>query len=189
MILPMTFFLAAIAIAIGLAWWWISRVPVTPPRVAMMALRIAFPGGIRLGDPERAVAGLAQPDEIVIPFDQATLAIVFPLTVAASVPVNAGISWGFTRAELVRAICEEYANIYEIEEATAATKPVPREERAGRPERNRTDGVYGIWGHDLEDLVLTALRWTRGPDGVVAVELHVEAQPQPEGSGAPTPAA
>src|SRR5512144_2571050 len=97
------------------------------------------------------------------------------------------MSWGFTRGELVRAICEEYANVYETEEATALLKPVPREERADRPERNRTDGVYGIWGHDLDELVLTSLRWTRGTDGVVAIELHVEAQPR--GSGSPTPAA
>jgi hypothetical protein len=187
MILPMTFFLAFIAIAIALAWWWISRVAVTPPQVAMMALRIAFPGGIRLGDPERALAGLAKPDEIVIPFERANLLIAYPLTVPATVPIHASLSWGFTRGELVRTICEEYANVYETEEATALLKPVPREERTERPERNRTDGVYGIWGHDLDELVLTSLRWTRGTDGVVAIELHVEAQPR--GSGSPTPAA
>ena len=175
MILPITFFLAFIAIAVGLAWWWVSRVPVTPPQVAMMALRIAFPGGIRLGDPGRALVGLAKPDEIVIPFDRATLLIVYPLTVPATVPIHAGISWGFTRGELVRAICEEYANVYEAEEATAATRTVPREERTARPERNRTDGVYGIWGHDLADLRLTAVRWTRLPQGTVEIELHVEA--------------
>jgi hypothetical protein len=189
MILPMTFFLTFIAVAIALTWWWISRVPVTPPQVAMMALRIAFPGGIRLADPDRAVAGLAKPDEIVIPFDHANLIIVYPLTVPATVPINAGISWGFTRGELVRAICEEYANVYEAEEATAATKTVPREERTARPERNRTDGVYGIWGYDLDELVLTSLRWTRETDGVVTIELHVEPQAQPRGTGSPSPAA
>ena len=188
MIVPMTFFVAFMALALALAWWWIARVPVTPPQVAMMSLRIAFPGGVRLAEPERAVAGLAKPDEIVIPFDRASLLIVYPLTVPATVPIHAALSWGFTRGELVRAICEEYANVYEAEEATAATKTVPREERAERPERNRTDGVYGIWGHDLDELVLTALRWTRAADGVVAIELHVEAQPQPEGRGTSLPA-
>lgn len=187
MILPMTFFFAFIALAIAIAWWWISRVPVTPPQVAMMALRIAFPGGVRLDDPARAVAGLAKPDEIVIPFAHANLQIVYPLTVAATVPITADIPYGFTRGELVRTICEEYANIYEAEEATAATKPVPREERTDRPERNRTDGVYGLWGYDLDDLVLTSLRWTRGIDNTITIELHVEAQPR--STGAPTPAA
>jgi hypothetical protein len=187
MILPMTFFLAFIAVAIALAWWWISRIPVTPPQVAMMALRVAFPGGIRLADPERALVGLPKLDEIVIPFDRANLVIAYPLTVPATIPLHAAMAWGFTRGELVRAICEEYANVYETEEATALLKPVPREERADRPERNRTDGVYGIWGHDLDELVLASLRWTRGTDGIVTIELHVEAQPR--GSGSPTPAA
>lgn len=187
MIIPVTFFLAFIAVAIGIVWWWISRVAVSPSPVAMMAQRIAFPGGIRLAEPARGVAGLAQPDEIVIPFERASLVISFPLTVAATVPIQAASSWGFTRGELVREICEEYANAYETEEATAATKPVPREERA-RPERNRTDGVYGIWGHDLEDLVLSALRWTRAADGAITVELQVESQPvapPPREPGAP----
>ena len=183
----MTFFLAAIALAIGLAWWWISRIPVTPPQVAMMTLRIPFPGGIRLDDPDRAVLALARPDEIAIPFDRANLLVAYPLTVPATVPIHAAIPWGFTRAELVRTICEEYANVYEVEEATAATKTVPREERIARPERNRTDGVYGIWGHDLDELVLTAVHWTRATDGAITIELHVEAQPR--GAGAPSPAA
>jgi len=183
----MSFFLAFIALAIALAWWWIARVPVTPPQVAMMAQRIPFPGGIRLEDPERAVLGLARPDEIAIPVERADLIVAYPLTVPATVPIQAAMPWGFTRGELVRAICEEYANVYETEEATAATKAVPREERTARPERNRTDGIYGIWGHDLDELVLTALHWTRGTDGVVAIELHVEARPR--GAGSPTPAA
>lgn len=188
MILPMTFFLAFIGAAIALVWWWISRIAVTPPQVAVLPMRIAFPGGIRLADPERALAGLARLDEIVIPFERASLVIAYPLTVPATVPLQAAIPWGFTRGELVRAICEEYANVYEAEEATAAAvPPVPREERAGRPERNRTDGVYGIWGHDLDELVLTSLRWTRAASGEVSIELHVEAQPR--GGGAPQPAA
>jgi hypothetical protein len=187
MILPMTFALAALALAVALAWWWIARVPVTPPQVTPMALRIPFPGGIRLADPDRAVLALARPDEIAIPFEYANLIIVYPLTVPATVPIQAAITHGFTRGDLVRTICEEYANIYEAEEATAATKTVPPEDRTARPERNRTDGVYGIWGHDLDELVLTALRWTRGTDGTVTIELHVEAQPR--GTGLPSPVA
>lgn len=187
MILPMTFFLAFIAAAIALVWWWISRVAVTPPQVAMLPTRLAFPGGIRIVEPERALVGLARLDEIVIPFDRASLVIAYPLTVPATIPLQAAIPWGFTRGELVRAICEEYANVYEAEEATAATPPVPREERAGRAERNRTDGVYGIWGHDLDELVLTSLRWARASGGEVVIELHVEVQ-APAGRS-PQPAA
>jgi hypothetical protein len=185
MIVPVSFFLVLITLAIAATWWWIARVPVTPPLAPMLALRIAFPGGVRLADPELAVAGLARPDEIVIPFERAELRISYPLTVPASVPLEATLRWGFTRGELVRSICEEYANVYEAEEGTAATPTVPIADRT-RSERNRTDGAYGIWGYDLDALVLTAVRWTRGSDGGVVIEPYVEAHPR--AAGAPPPA-
>jgi hypothetical protein len=167
-------YLALVAVAIAIAWWWISRLRVTPAPVAMMAQRIAFPGGLRLADPDRTLALLKNPEEIVIPFEHAILVVDYPLSTPASVPITAAFPVGFTRAELIKVVCEEYANIYEAEEATASTKTVPPEERGAVANRNRTDGAYGIWGHDLRDLVLTGARWTRMPDGTVTIELHVE---------------
>jgi len=166
----------AVAIVVAVVWWWLSRVRVTPAPapVAMMPQRIAFPGGIRVHEPERAIALLDQPDEIVIPFEHAVLIIDYPLSTPASMPVAAPIPLGFTRAALIKAICEEYAHVYDAEEGTAATKTIPVEERGAMRSRNRTDGAYGIWGHDLQDLVLTAARWTRQADGTVQIELHVE---------------
>ena len=76
--------------------------------------------------------------------------------------------------ELMLAAPRDAAHIYDAEEGTAATKTIPIEERGAMRGRNRTDGAYGIWGHDLQDLVVTAARWTRQPDGMVRIELHVE---------------
>jgi len=177
MVLPVPYLtLIAVVIAVGVLWWWVSRVRVTaPPRpVAMMAQRIAFPGGIHLHDPDRAIAALVQPDEIVIPFAQAILMIDYPLSTPTSMAIEAPNALGFTRAALVKTICDEYAHVYDAEEGTAATKTIPLEERGAMRNRNRTDGAYGIWGHDLQDLVLTAARWTREADGTVRIELHVE---------------
>jgi hypothetical protein len=176
-ILPIPY-LALIVVALGIAvlWGWLSRTPVTAPAapIPMIPQRIAFPGGIRLRDPERSLALLDKPDEIVIPFDHAVLVIDYPLTTPASVAIEAPLPLGFTRSALAKAICDEYAHIYEAEEGTAATKTIPIEERGAMRGRNRTDGAYGIWGHDLQDLVVTAARWTRQPDGTVRIELHVE---------------
>ncbi|MBA3820919.1 MAG: hypothetical protein H0X17_18680 [Deltaproteobacteria bacterium] len=166
-------FLALMAIAVAVAWWWISRIRVSPAPVAMMPTRIAFPGGLRVADRQQAIGLLEKPDEIVIPFEHAVLNIDFPLTHPAKVAITAPLAQGFTRRELVTAICEEYENVYEAEEGTAHTKPVPPAERGELQQRNRTDGVYGIWGHDLEELVLTAVRWTRLPDGTVSIDLHI----------------
>jgi hypothetical protein len=176
-VLPLPYLtVLAVILGVGALWWWLSRRPVTPPPapVAMMIQRIAFPGGIPLRDPTHALAVLDKPDDIVIPFPHAVLVIDFPLTTPASVPIEAPLPIGFTRAALVKAICDEYSHIYDAEEGTAATKTIPVEERGPMRGRNRTDGAYGIWGHDLQDLVVTAARWTRQSDGTVQIELHVE---------------
>jgi hypothetical protein len=176
-ILPVPY-LALIAVVLGIVvlWWWLSRTPVTAPPAAvpMLPQRIAFPGGLRLRDPRRSLVALDKPDEIVIPFSQAVLVIDYPLTTPASVPIEAPLALGFTRAALAKAICDEYGHIYDAEEGTAATKTIPIEERGPMRGRNRTDGAYGIWGHDLQDLVVTAARWIREADGTVRIELHVE---------------
>ncbi len=177
MILPLPY-LTLIIVLLGVAvfWWWLSRTPVTAPPspIPMIPQRIAFPGGIRIHDPGSALATIDKPDEIVIPFEHAVLVIDYPLTTPATIAIEAPLPIGFTRGALIKAICDEYAHVYDAEEGTAATKPTAIEDRGVRRGRNRTDGAYGIWGHDLEDLVLTAARWTRQADGTVQIELHVE---------------
>ena len=171
--IPLMSLIVLLALAIGVAWWWLSRVDVSPPPVAVMPTRIAFPGGLRLENPDLTL--LAKADEIVIPFEHAVLVIDWPLTNPARIAITAPMVSGFTRRELVKVICEEYTNVYAAEEGTATTKPTSLSERVPGEKRNRTDGVYGIWGHDLADLRLTAVRWTRLPQGTVEIELHVEA--------------
>src|SRR5512147_2897975 len=98
MFLPVPYLtLIAVVIVVAACWWWVSRVRVTaaPAPVAMMAQRIAFPGGIHLHDPDGAIAALDQPDEIVIPFEHAVLVIDFPLSMPASMAITAPIALGF----------------------------------------------------------------------------------------------
>jgi hypothetical protein len=167
--------LVLMLLGMAIVWWWIARQRVSRKPVGMVATRIHFPdGGVPLADAGKAIEGLRNPEEIVIPFDHAVLVIEYPLSNPATIGIQASLNQGFTRAELVRTVCEEYANVYEAEEATADTKTIPKEERTILRNRNRTDGVYGIWGHDLDDLVLTAIRWTRGANGDVTIELNVQ---------------
>jgi hypothetical protein len=168
------FLLAAAAV-----WWWTSNVPVTVSRVEEVTARIAFPVPLRLDSPKHALSQLDRPDEIVIPHQYANLILTFPLSTPATLAITAPISYGFTRAELVRAICDEYDNVYDIEEATAHTKPLPPQFRDNLG-RNRTDGLYGIWGHDLSELVCTAVHWTRTADARVTIKPHVEVQEKPK---------
>lgn len=162
-----------IVVVLGATWLWVSRVRVSPAPVGMMTTRISFPGGLRLHEPDMALARIDHPEEIVIPFEHAILVIDYPLTNPATIEISAPMPEGFTRAALVRTICEEYAHIYDAEEGTAVTKPLPPEERVTKG-RNRTDGAYGIWGHDLEELKLMAAHWSRRDDGTVTIQLRVE---------------
>jgi hypothetical protein len=178
-------YLAALVllVALAVAWWVSHRMDVAHPPVALMTTRIAFPPGLRIGEPDKALSLLELRDEIVIPFQRAILLIDFPLTHPAEVAITAALPQGFTRGELVRLICDEYTHVYAAEEGTAPEEPTI-EHRGTRRERTRTDGAYGIWGHALEDLVLTSARWVKQSNGDVRVDLHVEAKPLP----APTPA-
>ncbi len=62
--------------------------------------------------------------------------------------------------KILEAICESYKMIYSQEEETAAeAKTLPIEDRGPCINRNTTDGVYGIWGHDIEDLWVEGLEY------------------------------
>ena len=54
-------------------------------------------------------------------------------------------------ADFIRAFCEGYQEIYNLERDSSKIKEgtIP-----GMLNRNRTDGCFGIWGHDIDDLVL-----------------------------------
>jgi hypothetical protein len=124
---PFAIGLSIVVVLVGVAWFWTSKIKVSPKRVPLMTNRIAFPGGLRLHEPDLALARTDEPEEIVIPFEKATLVISYPLSTPASVEIAASIPHGFTRGELVRTICEEYANVYDAEEGTAATTTIPKD--------------------------------------------------------------
>ena len=179
MLWPLPYVAAFVLVVVLVGMWWLShRLKVAHQPVALMVTRIGFPSNLRLHDPDAALALLELRDEIVIPFPRATLLIEYPLTHPAAITIAAALPQGFTRGELVRTICEEYAHVYAAEEGTAFEE-VQIEERGARRERSRSDGAYGIWGHALEDLVLTAARWVKQSNGDVRIELHVRPAPPP----------
>jgi hypothetical protein len=85
---------------------------------------------------------LDERDEIAIKF---TYPLRKPVTMTFTSP------GGFTRDGFCRAVSAGYRTIYEGEEKSRTTLPEPRGMLLNRSE---TDGVYGIWGHDIGDLVI-----------------------------------
>jgi len=80
---------------------------------------------------------------------------------------------GFTTAQLLRAISKHYYILYEEEEKTATIKTLPLKKRK-MYNRNETNGKYGIWGHDIGDLVLDEVMVYRNDKGVVTITLQME---------------
>jgi hypothetical protein len=136
------------------------------------------------GDPPRTIvhlesgaaeelAALHDSAAVVVTAHSATLVIDYPLDhpVEARIVAAAG---NLTRADVVRAICDAYAQIYREERATSATPVTPPGKRGTLQNRNTTTGRYGIWGHDLRDLDLTGVEIHAAPNGGIYLMLVVD---------------
>lgn len=90
--------------------------------------------------------------DVVIPNEVLNVKFDYPLS--NKVVFKYEKNKGFSLRELVDNICKSYSQIYKEEKRTS-------KERGGRMHgmlnRNKTDGKYGIWGHDLGDLALEGL--------------------------------
>lgn len=118
------------------------------------------------------IPNLIDRDKVVIMENKLTLIIDYPLTFEYR--VNLESPDGFTTEELLVAINKEYFNIYEVEEKTASVKTVAPDKRVGLANRNQTNGKYGIWGHDIADLVLSEVKVYKTPEGQILLSLGIE---------------
>lgn len=60
----------------------------------------------------------------------------------------------YDTSDIVLAFCQGYQEIYRLEEDSCKVQPA---HLPGMMNRNMTDGCFGIWGHDLGDLVLEGI--------------------------------
>lgn len=81
---------------------------------------------------------------------------------------------GFSRKDLVLLISKKYHEIFDEEEVTSKVKTIPVDKRTGIINRNETDGKYGIWGHDLTDLVLSGIEVHETDKGEMNIILLIE---------------
>ncbi len=135
-----------------------------------------YPDGVMLGLPldhaEKAIKKLVGKNDIVITQDTITLLIDYPLTRETRLKLNS--KDGFTRAELLQTISQAYYRLFDEEEATATIKTIPAKQRTDVYNRNQTNGKYGIWGHDIVDLVLVEANVYQTPQGEIILSLNIE---------------
>jgi len=128
---------------------------------------------VHLQDPDKSIVGMEDAEQIVLPCRNIIVIADYPLRSAFSFPLKSADDAGFTRAELARQIGAIYQHIYAEEEKTTRQPIIPPDQRQGLANRNGTDGTYGIWGHDLGDLDLSAVT-PELRDGVVYVRLEID---------------
>jgi hypothetical protein len=137
-----------------------------------------FPDGIipwiSLEDADKELFQLEKRHEFVLKERVVDIVIDYPVKNPVIIELKSNGKSGFTRAELALKISKEYKRIYREEEASANVKTIPLEEREGIINRNQTDGKYGIWGHDLGDLDLSAIVVHRVSGKKPRLELIVE---------------
>jgi len=128
---------------------------------------------ISLEKTDKEINRLIDPDEIVFPYTEVTLIIDYPLTTPITFKLTSGKD-GFTRKELIKEISQRYHSIYEEEEQTATKKTIPVSERGTFINRNQTNGKYGIWGHNLSDLVLSSVDVYMNQEKKIYLRLGIE---------------
>ena len=94
---------------------------------------------------------LVNPKEVVIKDEKIQILFSYPLT--NKVMFTYEKKGGFTRMDLFRLIYEGYEKIYDEEEKKVGD-PGPYEMLYNR---KKSDGKYGIWGHQIADLWIEIL--------------------------------
>lgn len=115
--------------------------------------------------------GMENADEIVVP-KKIILSVDYPLSRTFEFTYETG---PYTRQQLADVCCDLYQRIYKEEEETIKQQNIiPTGERVGLINRNRTDGKYGIWGHDIGDLELFEVRLVHKYDDNYVYELWID---------------
>ncbi|WP_329805229.1 hypothetical protein [Flavobacterium facile] len=127
---------------------------------------------ISIENPESEMDRLIDSDEIVIPYSEITIIIDYPLNKPTSLVLTNSKN-GFTKKELILEISKKYHEIFTVEETTATIKTIPSDKREGIMNRNETNGNYGIWGHDIEDLDLSSIEVYKSESGKIQIILDV----------------
>ncbi len=117
------------------------------------------------------IPNLLKKDEVVIKENLVKVLIDYPLTNQYEFILKSNN--GFTRQQLLLEISLNYFKLYKEEEKTATVKTIPIDKRTTMYNRNQTNGKYGIWGHDIADLVLDDIQVYKTTNGEIILTLNI----------------
>ncbi len=125
-----------------------------------------------LEKPDRDLPKLIDPKKIIINEKALTVIIDYPLKHEYRLELRSAN--GFNRAFLLKEISKAYYKLYEEEETTATIKTIPIKKRTTMNNRNETNGKYGIWGHDIANLLLSGILVYKTDDDKIVLALNIE---------------
>lgn len=123
-------------------------------------------------DPEAYMPKLENKDEVIVNYPQINVIIDYPVSNEYVFILKS--TKGFTRSQLLHEICKQYQLMYKEEEDSATIKTIPPDKRTTIYNRNETNGKYGIWGHDIEDLALSKITVYKNGNGDIIVIPYIE---------------
>lgn len=116
---------------------------------------------VRVIDLPDALARMIEPGRMVAETPGAVLILDYPLGVLAERMLTPRNGHTFTAGEIVAAIGETYRAVYAAETASQSAPTPPFGERGQLLNRPPSNGTFGIWGHDIEDLYIEGVHLYR----------------------------
>lgn len=106
--------------------------------------------------------------DIVIPNKKVKIVFDYPFSQEFIFEFTSDTEEGFTREYLIDCICLQYKKMYDEENASVEVSSIEeRMKKGGLLNREQTDGKYGIWGHDIEDLYLEGIKYDENNNIVI----------------------
>ncbi len=90
-------------------------------------------------------------NDVVIHDNNITIRITYPLKIPATFDHSSDTCTGFTRKQLAKIIARDYHRVYDEEKESQLAEP---QKHPMLINRGTSNGKYGIWGHDIGDLIL-----------------------------------
>jgi hypothetical protein len=113
-------------------------------------------------------------DEVIMDAKSFEVILDYPLDHPVQISVTDLPSSGLTPALICSVIKEAYQEIYRIENG-GVEQPISQEISGGRILLNRpkSDGIFGIWGHGIGDLIIERIEMRAKDDGHALIAIGV----------------
>ena len=110
--------------------------------------------GVLVGGDEESLVPIANLDSVMVDQRNAKLVLAYPLDTTFCFDIHA-LDNAFSLQDLIEKTRAIYTQVYDEEKSSSTIKTLYIEDEETGYKRNKTNGIYEIWGFHLEDLWLS----------------------------------